>query len=173
MTSHILTVMNVISLLSKSLFSILLLLPLIYTFITASLLLHILCRTIACNCFHMITISSFLVEITPVQPTFCVCYPCVHHVYVLWLIMTSQSVMALLGMPHCGITMTNDIGRGIHCDITMGNDVVMCTYHVITIDNHLVMNLFCNVLHHIVPFACWNNNTTSAELAYQCKSKYS
>ncbi len=35
-------------------------------------------------------------------------------------------------MPHCGITVGNDISRDIHCDVTMGNDVAMCTYHGIT-----------------------------------------
>ncbi len=43
--------------------------------------------------------------------------------------MTSQWVMTLLGMPHCGITMGNDIVMDIYCDITMDNDIAMCTYH--------------------------------------------
>ncbi len=35
--------------------------------------------------------------------------------------------MTLLGMPHYGTTMGNDIARDIHCDATMGNDIAMCT----------------------------------------------
>ncbi len=61
--------------------------------------------------------------------------------------MTSQWVISLLGMPHCGITMVNDNVRDIHFDVTMGNDIAMCTsYHGITIDNDVAMNLFCYVL---------------------------
>ncbi len=44
-----------------------------------------------------------------------------------WLIITSQWLTTLLGMPHCGTTMGNDIARDIHCDATMNNDVAMCT----------------------------------------------
>ncbi len=33
--------------------------------------------------------------------------------------------MSLLGMPHCGTTMSNDIARDIHYDVTMDNDVDM------------------------------------------------
>ncbi len=36
---------------------------------------------------------------------FCGYYPCVHYFYFPWLIMTSQWVMTLLGMPYCGTTM--------------------------------------------------------------------
>ncbi len=39
--------------------------------------------------------------------------------------MTSQWVMTLLGMPHCGKTMGNDIARDVHYDVTMDNDVAM------------------------------------------------
>ncbi len=46
--------------------------------------------------------------------------------------MTSQWVVTLLGMPHCGTTMGNDIDRDIHYDITMDNDIDM--------------DLFCYVL---------------------------
>ncbi len=57
-------------------------------------------------------------------------HPCAHYLhyfYVPWLIMTSQWVMTLLGMPHCGTTMGNDVARDIHYDITMDNDIAMCT----------------------------------------------
>ncbi len=73
-----------------------------------------------------------LVEITPVLPTFCGYYPCVHYFYVPWPIMTSQWVMTLLGMSHCGTTMGNDVAMNFHYDITMDNDVAM--------------NLLCHVL---------------------------
>ncbi len=36
---------------------------------------------------------------------------CAHYFYVPWLIMTSQWVMKLLMMLHCGITVNNDIAR--------------------------------------------------------------
>ncbi len=54
--------------------------------------------------------------------------------------------MPLLGMPHCGTTMGNDVARDIHYDITMDNDIIMCTYNGITMDNDIVMNLFYYVL---------------------------
>ncbi len=41
--------------------------------------------------------------------------------------MTSQWVMTLLGMPHCGTTMGNDVARDMHYDVTMDNDIAMCT----------------------------------------------
>ncbi len=63
-----------------------------------------------------------------------------------WLIMTLQWVTTLLSMPHCGITVGNDITRDIHCEVTIGNDVAMCTYHGITMHNDVAMNLFCYVL---------------------------
>ncbi len=66
------------------------------------------------------------VEITPVLTTFCGYYPCVHYFYFPWLII-SQWLMTLLGMPHCGTTMGNDVARDIHCDATMDNEVAMCT----------------------------------------------
>ncbi len=47
---------------------------------------------------------------------------CAHYFYVQRLIMTSQWPMMLLRMPHCGITLGNDVARAIHCDVTMGND---------------------------------------------------
>ncbi len=56
--------------------------------------------------------------------------------------------MTLLGMPHCGTTMGNNVPRDIHYDITMDNDVAMYTKHGITIDNDVAMNLFCYVLLH-------------------------
>ncbi len=56
---------------------------------------------------------------------FCEYYPCVHYFYVPWLIMTSQWLMTLLRMPHCGTIMGNDVARDIHCDTTMDNDVVV------------------------------------------------
>ncbi len=43
--------------------------------------------------------------------------------------MTSQWVMMLLRIPHCGITMGNDDANDINCDVTMGNGVAMYTYH--------------------------------------------
>ncbi len=39
--------------------------------------------------------------------------------------MTSQWVMTLLGMPHCGTTMGNNVARDVHYDVTMDNDVAM------------------------------------------------
>ncbi len=36
-------------------------------------------------------------------------------------------VMMLLGMPHCGTTMGNNVARDIHYDITMDNDVAIYT----------------------------------------------
>ncbi len=65
------------------------------------------------------------VEITPVLIT-CTTF------YVPWLIMTPQWVMTLLGMHHCGTTMSIDIARDTHYDGTMDNDIAM--------------NLFCYVL---------------------------
>ncbi len=47
------------------------------------------------------------------------------------VIMTSHHVMTLLKMPHCDVTMGNDVARDIHCDVTMSNDATMCTYHSI------------------------------------------
>ncbi len=35
--------------------------------------------------------------------------------------------MTLLGMPHCGTTMGNDVASDIHYVITMDNDIAMCT----------------------------------------------
>ncbi len=40
--------------------------------------------------------------------------------------------MPLLGMPHCGTTMGDDVAMDIHYDVTMDNDVAM--------------NFFCYVL---------------------------
>ncbi len=74
----------------------------------------ILCRTMAC--FHVISISLISGGDHVVHTYF----------YVPWLIMTSQWVMMLLGMPHCGTTMGN-ITRDIHYDVTMDNDIAMCT----------------------------------------------
>ncbi len=54
-------------------------------------------------------------------------YPCVHYFYVPQLIMTSQWVITLLGMPHCDTTMGNNVARDIHYDVTMDNDVAMYT----------------------------------------------
>ncbi len=100
-----------------------------------------LCCTMAC--FYMISISLIslymrehtsllhtsrpVVEITPVLTTFCEYYPCVHYFYVPCLIMTSQWVMTLLGMPHCGTTMGINVARDIHYDVTMDNDDAICT----------------------------------------------
>ncbi len=52
--------------------------------------------------------------------------------------MTSQWVMTLLGMPHCGTTMGNDIARDVHYDITMDNDVAMnlLCYVLLTMPNY-------------------------------------
>ncbi len=47
--------------------------------------------------------------------------------------MISQWVTTLLVMPHCGITIGNDVAIDIHYDVTMGNDIPMYTYHSITI----------------------------------------
>ncbi len=54
----------------------------------------------------------YLVEITPVLTTFGGYYLCVHYFYIPWFIMTSQWLMTLLGMPHCGATMGNDVAMG-------------------------------------------------------------
>ncbi len=62
--------------------------------------------------------------------------------------MTSQWVMILLGMPHCGTTMGNNIARDIHYDVTMDINIAMFTLHGITMDNNVAMNLFCYVLLH-------------------------
>ncbi len=40
----------------------------------------------------------------------------------------------LLGMPHCGTTMDNDVARDFDYDIT--------------IDNYIAINVFCYVLQH-------------------------
>ncbi len=77
---------------------------------------------------------------------FCGDYLCVHYFYVPWLIMTSQWVIILLRMPHCGIILGNDVTMDIHCDVTMGNDVTMYTYHGTTMHNNVAMNLFCYIL---------------------------
>ncbi len=53
--------------------------------------------------------------------------------------------MMLLGMPHCGTTMGNDIARDIHYDVTMDNDITVCKQHSITKDD-IAMNLFCYLL---------------------------
>ncbi len=82
-----------------------------------------------------ITWSLLFVEITHV-----------HYFYVPWLIITSQWVMMLLRMSHCGITVGNDVARDIHCDITMGNDVAMFTYRI-TMQNDIAMNLFQIILY--------------------------
>ncbi len=58
---------------------------------------------------------------------FCGYYICVHYFYVLWLIMTSQWVITLLGMPHCDTTMGNNVARDILYDVTMDNDIAMYT----------------------------------------------
>ncbi len=55
---------------------------------------HLLCRTMAC--FHVISIS-----LISGRDHHCAHY--LHYFYVPWLIMASQWVMMLLGMPHCGI----------------------------------------------------------------------
>ncbi len=100
-----------------------------------------LCRTMAC--FDFISISFISGGDHVVLTTFCGYYPCVYYFYVPWLNMTSQWVMTLIRMPHCGITVGNDIARDMHCDITMGNDVAMCMYHGITLHKDVAMNLFC------------------------------
>ncbi len=88
-----------------------------------------------------------LVGITLCSLLFAVITPCVYYFYVPWLIMTSQWVMILLRMPHCGTTVGNGIARDIgHGDITMGNHIAMCTYHGITVHNDIAMNLFWYVL---------------------------
>ncbi len=112
--------------------------------ITHSLVLVILCCTMAC--FHMISISLISGGDHPVLTTFYGHYPCVHYFNVPCLIMTSQWVMTLLGMSHCRTTMGNNIARDIHYDVTMENDVAG-----ITMDNDIAMNLFCYVsLHQIM-----------------------
>ncbi len=35
--------------------------------------------------------------------------------------------MMLLGMPHCGTTMSDNVTRDIHYDVTMDNDIAMGT----------------------------------------------
>ncbi len=62
---------------------------------------------------------SSLVEITPVLITFCGYYPYVHvhYFYVPSLIMTSQWLMTLLGMPHSGTTMGNDVARDYYAKL--------------------------------------------------------
>ncbi len=82
----------------------------------------------------------------PVCTTLCGDYPCGHSFMIQYLIMISPWVIALLGIPHCGITMDNDASRNIHCDVTMGNDITMCPDHNITMHNNIAMNLFCYVL---------------------------
>ncbi len=101
--------------------------------ITHSLVLVILCRTTAC--FHVISISLISSGDHP-------CAHSLHYFYVSWLIMTSQCLMTLLEMPHCGTTMLNDVARDIHCGITMDNNVAMCTSHVIIMNNDIARNLF-------------------------------
>ncbi len=49
--------------------------------------------------------------------------------------------MTLLRMPHCGITVGNDIAMCIYHGITMHNDIAMCIYHGITMHNDIAMNL--------------------------------
>ncbi len=68
-------------------------------------------------CFHVISIS--LISGGD--------HPCAHYFYVPWLIMTSQWVMMLLGMPHYGTTMGDNVTRDIHYDVTMDNGIAMCT----------------------------------------------
>ncbi len=78
-----------------------------------------LCHTMAC--FHVISISLIISSGD---------HPCAHYLhyfYVACLIMTSQLLMTLLGMLHCGITMGNDFTKDIHCNVTMDNYVTMCT----------------------------------------------
>ncbi len=66
------------------------------------------------------------VGITLVLTTFWGYYPCVYYFYVPWLIMTSQCLMTLLGMPHCSTTMGNDVARDIHCDATCQIMILLC-----------------------------------------------
>ncbi len=56
--------------------------------------------------------------------------------------------MTLLGMPHCGTTMGNNMTRDIHYDVTMDNGIAICRLHGITMDNDVAMNFFCYVLLH-------------------------
>ncbi len=65
-------------------------------------------------CFHLLSIS--LISSGD--------HPCAYYFFVD---MTSQWVMTLLGMPHCGTTMGNNVTRDIHYDVTMDNDVAMYT----------------------------------------------
>ncbi len=69
--------------------------------------------------------------------------------------MTSQWVMMLLGMPHCGTTMGNDVARDIHCDITMDNDIAMFSrdLHILDLQwrSHLCSLfalLLCSMTHY-------------------------
>ncbi len=56
--------------------------------------------------------------------------------------------MTLLGMPHCGTTMGDNVTRDIHYDVTMDNDYCYVYITGITMDNDVAMNLFCYVLLH-------------------------
>ncbi len=94
--------------------------------------LYSLCRTMPC--FHVISISLI----------FGGHHPCAH--YILWRLplcalllhcMTSQWVTMLLGMPHYGITMGNDIARVM---------MLLCVHHNAFIYNDIAMNLVCYVL---------------------------
>ncbi len=67
----------------------------------------LLCRTMAC--FHVISISMISGGDYVVFTTFCGDNPSVHYLYILLIIMTSQWVMTLQRMPHCGITLSNDV----------------------------------------------------------------
>ncbi len=110
-------------------------------------------------CFHAIPISLISGGDHIVLTIFCGDYPCMHYFYIAWLI--TQWFMTLLRMPHCGITVGNDIAMDIHCDITMGNDVAMCTYHDITMHNDVAMNLFCYVLLHPIMILLFHQETLS------------
>ncbi len=69
-------------------------------------------------------------NVIPISLIFGGDHHCAHYLYyfyVPWLIMTSQWVMTLLEMSHCGITIDNDVAMDIHCDVTMDNDIAMCT----------------------------------------------
>ncbi len=68
-------------------------------------------------------------EITPLLSTFCGYFHCVHYFYVPWLIMTSQWVMTLLRMPHCSITVGNDIVRDI-CMVTSQWVMTLLCVHI-------------------------------------------
>ncbi len=106
-------------------------------------------------CFHVIYISIISSGNHVVLTTFCGDYPCVHYFYVPWLVMTSQWVMMLLKVSHCGITVGNVIARDIHCDITMGNGIAMCTYHGITMHNEVAMYYYAK-LWYCCPVDSWN-----------------